>query len=75
MTARLSTLRAGRPLTPGRFLVLIPIRGWVDSKAIVKLEGLGKFKNPVTSSGLEPATFRLVAYYLNQPLYRIPRVA
>jgi hypothetical protein len=28
----------------------------------VRLEGLGQLKNPVTSSGIEPATFRLVAY-------------
>jgi hypothetical protein len=28
---------------------------------MVGLEGLGQLKNPVTSSGIEPATFRLVA--------------
>jgi hypothetical protein len=27
----------------------------------VRLEGLGQLKNPVTSSGIEPAIFRLVA--------------
>jgi hypothetical protein len=27
----------------------------------VQLEGLGQLKNPMTSSGIEPATFRLVA--------------
>jgi hypothetical protein len=26
----------------------------------VRLEGLGQLKNPITPSGLEPATFRLV---------------
>jgi hypothetical protein len=26
----------------------------------VRLEGLGPLKNPITSSGIEPATFRLV---------------
>jgi hypothetical protein len=51
----------GRPLPTGRFLVLISVRGWVDLRAIVRLERLGQFKNPVTSSGLEPATFRRVA--------------
>jgi hypothetical protein len=28
---------------------------------IVRLEGLGQLKNPMTSAGIEPATFRLVA--------------
>jgi hypothetical protein len=30
--------------------------------AIVRLEGLGQLKNPITSSGIESATFRLVPY-------------
>jgi hypothetical protein len=55
------TLRAGRPLTPGRILVLISVRGWVDPRAIVRLERLGELENPITSSEIEPATFRLVA--------------
>jgi hypothetical protein len=40
--------------------------------AIVWLEGLGQLKNPVTSYGIELATFRLVTYYLNQLRYRVP---
>jgi hypothetical protein len=44
MAVRLSALRAGRPLPPGRFLVLISFSGWVDPRAIVRLEELGQFK-------------------------------
>jgi hypothetical protein len=50
MAARLSALRAGRFLPPGRFLVLISVGGWVDPRVIVRLEGLGKLKKS-TSSG------------------------
>jgi hypothetical protein len=63
MAVRLSALSAGRPLPPGRFLVLISVRGWVNIRAIVRLEGLGQLKNPTSSSGIGPAaTFPLVAY-------------
>jgi hypothetical protein len=36
----------------------------------MRLEGLGKLKKS-TTSGLEPATFRLVAEYLNELSYRV----
>jgi hypothetical protein len=32
----------------------------------VRLEGLGQLKNSVTSSEIEPATFRLVSYMIFQ---------
>jgi hypothetical protein len=47
-------------LPPGRFMVLVSVRGLIEPRAIVRLEGSGKLKNPVTSSGIEPAIFWLV---------------
>jgi hypothetical protein len=72
MVLKLSALCASRPLPPGRFLVLISVRGWADPRAIVWLEGLGQLKNPVTSLGIEPAIFQLVAYCLYQLCYYMP---
>jgi hypothetical protein len=45
MAVRLSALRAGRPLPPGRCLVLISVRDRVDHRAIVRLEGLDQLQN------------------------------
>jgi hypothetical protein len=61
MAVRLSALRAIRALLPGRFLVLVSIRGSVDLRVIVLLEGLGSIKIPTTSLGIETVTFRHVA--------------
>jgi hypothetical protein len=60
MAVRLLALFTGHPLPLGRFLVLISVRGWVEPRAIVQLEGLGQLNNPVTSLGIEPAIFQLV---------------
>jgi hypothetical protein len=54
------------PFTPRKFLVLISVRGRVDPRATVRLKGLGQWKNPMTSLGIKPVTFQLVAKCLNQ---------
>jgi hypothetical protein len=67
MAARLSALRASRTLPPGFFFFFFFKDSWysflLDAESApgpVRQEGLGHFKKS-TSSGLEPATFRLAA--------------
>ena len=60
------------PLTLGHNPVSIPVRGWVEPRAIVLPERLSQWKIPMTQLGNEPATFRLKSQCLSQLRHRVP---
>jgi hypothetical protein len=53
-----------------RFLLLICVRGCVDPRTTMRLDGLVQLKYAMTSSGIQQTTFRLLACCLNQLRYR-----
>jgi hypothetical protein len=57
----LPVLRTGSPLPQAWYLTLISVRGWVDTRAIARLEEL-QLKHLMTSSGIEISTYKLVRY-------------
>ena len=64
-----------RPPLPQQIpLILIPTRGWFDPRALVSSEGFSQWKLLITRSGIELATFQLVAQCLNRIRHRVPEL-
>jgi hypothetical protein len=71
IAVRLSALSTSCPLVPGRSPGPISVRGSVDPRAIVQLEGLGQLETAVTESGIKLQTIRFVAECLKELRYHV----
>ena len=71
--AKLSAISTGRHYPQEITLVHIYVWCWVDSRIVMRPEGLSQWKIPMNSPGIEPATLRLVAQCLNQLQHRVPQ--
>ena len=65
-----SVLRTCRLYPQELILLLIFVRGWVDPRTVAWQE---KLKIPVPQSEIKPATFRLLAQYINRLRHRVPQ--
>jgi len=70
---RFSALHIGHLYLQETFLVLISFKGWIDSRAIMRPEGLRQWQIPVTPSGIETMTLRFIAQCLNQMHHLMPQ--
>jgi hypothetical protein len=69
---KLTDLDTGRFHPQEILLLLISVRGWVDPSAIVLLEEFMSKKNPLTPSGIEPATSRFLEQRFNHTATVVP---
>jgi hypothetical protein len=68
------SLKHRPPLPQEIHLSLISVRGWVDSRVIVRPEELCHWKIPMRPSGIEPATCRFEAYCLKHHATACPNI-